>query len=185
MARSFERDIIPMARSEGMLPLRYPIFHYPSDMVQVSRLLPGMYSPLESSAPMQKSSAGGRRVKKDAPFQVLIGSAVKTRRRCRRHSKRSLGKSGQRLSPLVCHLLKSSSWILRYCSVAIAYLMQKTPYVFPIIGGRKVEHLLANVEALDITLTHDQITFLESIIPFDPGFPTTMIVCTHSASLRN
>ncbi|PBK99004.1 hypothetical protein ARMGADRAFT_1124135 [Armillaria gallica] len=25
----------------------------------------------------------------------------------------------------------------------------KTPYVFPIIGGRKVEHLKANIEALD------------------------------------
>ncbi|KAF8814288.1 Aldo/keto reductase [Phlegmacium glaucopus] len=37
-------------------------------------------------------------------------------------------------------------------SVAIAYLMQKTPYVFPIIGGRKVEHLLANLEALEIFL---------------------------------
>lgn len=26
-------------------------------------------------------------------------------------------------------------------AVAIAYVMQKVPYVFPIIGGRKVEHL--------------------------------------------
>lgn len=26
-------------------------------------------------------------------------------------------------------------------SVALAYVMNKTPYVFPIIGGRKIEHL--------------------------------------------
>ena len=61
-------------------------------------------------------------------------------------------------------------------AVAIAYVMQKTPYVFPIIGGRKVEHLMANVEALKISLSDEQIAYLESIIPFEPGFPTWMIV---------
>jgi len=60
--------------------------------------------------------------------------------------------------------------------VAIAYVMQKAPYVFPIIGGRKVEHLHANIEALDIALTDEQIRELESAIPFDPGFPTGFFV---------
>jgi hypothetical protein len=54
--------------------------------------------------------------------------------------------------------------------------MQKTPYVFPIVGGQKVEHLLANVEALEITLSNDQIKYLESVVPFEPGFPYWMIV---------
>ena len=57
------------------------------------------------------------------------------------------------------------------CVVAIAYILQKTPYVFPIIGGRKVEHLHSNLEALEIGLTQKQIAYLESILPFDPGFP--------------
>lgn len=61
--------------------------------------------------------------------------------------------------------------------VAIAYVMQKTPYVFPIIGGRKVEHLKANIEALDITLTEENIAFLESVRPFELGFPSNLIVC--------
>lgn len=61
-------------------------------------------------------------------------------------------------------------------AVAIAYVMQKTPYVFPIIGGRKVEHLEANLEALEIALTPEHIKYLESIVPFDPGFPYTLIV---------
>ncbi|KAK1226870.1 putative aryl-alcohol dehydrogenase aad14 [Marasmius sp. AFHP31] len=56
-------------------------------------------------------------------------------------------------------------------TVAIAYVMQKTTYVFPIIGGRKVEHLEQNLEALDINLTPKQIEFLDSQIPFDIGFP--------------
>ncbi|EMD34692.1 hypothetical protein CERSUDRAFT_116883 [Gelatoporia subvermispora B] len=60
-------------------------------------------------------------------------------------------------------------------SVAIAYVMQKTPYVFPIIGGRKVEHLMANIEALDISLSEEQIKYLESVQPFDLGFPTAFI----------
>ena len=55
-------------------------------------------------------------------------------------------------------------------AVAIAYVMQKTPYVFPIIGGRKVEHLMSNLEALDITLSPAQIAYLEGILPFDRGF---------------
>ncbi|PWY90872.1 hypothetical protein BO70DRAFT_376695 [Aspergillus heteromorphus CBS 117.55] len=38
--------------------------------------------------------------------------------------------------------------------VALAYAMQKTPYFFPVVGGgRKVEHLRANVEALSLELT--------------------------------
>ncbi|KAF7291807.1 Aldo-ket-red domain-containing protein [Mycena chlorophos] len=56
-------------------------------------------------------------------------------------------------------------------AVAIAYVMHKAPYVFPIIGGRKIEHLLANVEALDIALSPEQIAFLEGTLLFDVGFP--------------
>ena len=54
--------------------------------------------------------------------------------------------------------------------------MQKTTYVFPIIGGRKVEYLMANIEAINIRLSDEQIKFIESVVPFDAGFPTTMIV---------
>ena len=54
--------------------------------------------------------------------------------------------------------------------------MQKTPYVFPIVGGRKVEHLMANIEALEITLSNDQIKYLESVVPFESGFPYWVIV---------
>ena len=56
-------------------------------------------------------------------------------------------------------------------AVAIAYVMQKTPYVFPIIGGRKVEHLVSNLEALSISLSPAQISYLENVLPFDKGFP--------------
>ncbi len=55
--------------------------------------------------------------------------------------------------------------------VATAYVMHKTPNVFPIIGGRKVE-----LEAVDISLSKEQLEYLDGAVPFDPGFPTTIIV---------
>ncbi|TBU26977.1 aryl-alcohol dehydrogenase [NADP+] [Dichomitus squalens] len=60
-------------------------------------------------------------------------------------------------------------------AVAIAYVMQKIPYVFPIVGGRKVEHLYANLEALDIVLTGEHIRKIEGAVPFRAGFPYDMI----------
>ena len=60
--------------------------------------------------------------------------------------------------------------------VAIAYTLQKAPYVFPVIGGRKVEHLHSNIEALEISLTPKHIAYLESILPFDVGFPAKYFV---------
>ena len=61
--------------------------------------------------------------------------------------------------------------------VAIAYMMHKAPFVFPVVGGRKIEHLLQNVEAIELSLSDAQIEYLESVLPFEPGFPHFMIVC--------
>ena len=54
--------------------------------------------------------------------------------------------------------------------------MHKLPYVFPIIGGRKVEQLKENIAALDISLTPEQVQRIEQASPFDPGFPNDFIV---------
>ncbi|OCB86603.1 Aldo/keto reductase [Sanghuangporus baumii] len=61
-------------------------------------------------------------------------------------------------------------------AVAIAVLMQKTPYVFPAIGGRKVEQLMANIDALKISLSNEDIKYIEGILPFDLGFPLNFII---------
>ena len=61
-------------------------------------------------------------------------------------------------------------------AVAIAYVMHKTTHVFPIIGGRKIEQLQANIAALDIKLSDEQIKHLESALPFNPGFPQNFCV---------
>ncbi|EKM51533.1 uncharacterized protein PHACADRAFT_127164 [Phanerochaete carnosa HHB-10118-sp] len=56
-------------------------------------------------------------------------------------------------------------------SVAIAWVMQKAPFVFPIVGGRKVEHLHDNIQALSIHLSDEQIARLDNVVPFEKGFP--------------
>ncbi|KAG0655472.1 hypothetical protein C6P46_000869 [Rhodotorula mucilaginosa] len=40
-------------------------------------------------------------------------------------------------------------------AVALAYVMAKTPYVFPLVGGRKISHLHDNIRSLEIKLTPD------------------------------
>ncbi|KIK68354.1 hypothetical protein GYMLUDRAFT_154023, partial [Collybiopsis luxurians FD-317 M1] len=60
-------------------------------------------------------------------------------------------------------------------SIAIAYVLHKAPYMFPIIGGRKVEHLLSNIEALDISLSKEQMEYLDNLQPFDRGYPLNVL----------
>ncbi|KAG0667139.1 hypothetical protein C6P46_002551 [Rhodotorula mucilaginosa] len=55
-------------------------------------------------------------------------------------------------------------------NLALAYVLQTAPYVFPIIGGRKVEHLEGNIPALDVVLTDDEIGAIESAYEFEHGF---------------
>jgi len=141
MDRSFERDIIPMARSLGL-----------------------------ALAPW--SVIGGGRLRTDAEEQRRKESGEKGRS--------FMGQSWERTedeTKMSRALEKVAKDIgaKTISAVAIAYVMQKTPYVFPIIGGRKVENLVANLEALDLSLSDEHIKELESIIPFDIGFPTTMI----------
>jgi len=60
-------------------------------------------------------------------------------------------------------------------AIALTHLMSKAANVFPIVGGRKVEHLLDNVQSLSIKLKGDQTEYLESINDFDFGFPSNYI----------
>jgi aryl-alcohol dehydrogenase-like predicted oxidoreductase len=60
-------------------------------------------------------------------------------------------------------------------SIALAYVMHKAPYVFPLVGGRKVEHIKGNIEALHVELTDDEVAKIDSAYRFDPGFPHTFL----------
>lgn len=60
-------------------------------------------------------------------------------------------------------------------AVALAYVRAKAPNVLPVVGGRKVEHLMDNIKGLEIKLTRDEVSFLESKQDFDVGFPADML----------
>ena len=61
-------------------------------------------------------------------------------------------------------------------AVAIAYVMQKAPYVFPLVGGRKVEHLTGNIDALKVRLTDEHIKAIEDAKPFEKAWHAQIIV---------
>jgi aryl-alcohol dehydrogenase-like predicted oxidoreductase len=63
--------------------------------------------------------------------------------------------------------------------VALAYLMHKTPYVFPIVGTASAKHLTSNIEALGIELSKEEMHEIEKAYPFDHGFPHTFLSGSH------
>ncbi|KAH7911732.1 NADP-dependent oxidoreductase domain-containing protein [Hygrophoropsis aurantiaca] len=141
MSRSFERDIIPMARSEGL-----------------------------ALAPWNVLGAGKFRTDQEEEHRHQTGEKGRTVRGPNWERTTDEKKMSAALEAVAKEIGAK-----HITSIAIAYVMAKTPYVFPIIGGRKVEHLHANLEALEFTLTPEQMEFLESVMPFDVGFPNALI----------
>lgn len=60
-------------------------------------------------------------------------------------------------------------------SIALAYCQQKAPYVFPLIGARKVEHLQGSIDALSVHLSEEELAEVDEAYHFDPGFPHTFL----------
>lgn len=64
---------------------------------------------------------------------------------------------------------------VKITAVALAYVLHKTAHVFPLCGGRTVEHLRGNVEALSLALTPEDIEEIETGYDFDVGFPNNFL----------
>lgn len=86
----------------------------------------------------------------------------------------STGKEAE-VSLVLEKIANSRSSPVPLTSVALAYVMHKTPHVTPIVGGRKISHLKQNIEALTIRLTEKEIDEIEDAYPFDVGFPMNFI----------
>jgi aryl-alcohol dehydrogenase-like predicted oxidoreductase len=125
-SRDLEREIIPMAKDEGM----------------------GL-----------------------APWGALGGGKFKTEEQRKNNQGRGVNPTENevKVSKALEAVAKRKNTIIT--SVAQAYVMHKTPYVFPIVGGRTVDHLKANIEALNLSLSEEDIKEIESAVPFDHGFP--------------
>ena len=60
-------------------------------------------------------------------------------------------------------------------AVALAWAMKKVPYVFPIVGGRKVEQLRDNIAALSLKLTDKQMAVLDDVKPPPAIYPYNIV----------
>ena len=180
MLRDFEREIIPMARAEGEGVVSR-IYRFSSVLTTRKgwRWLHGTLLGAGSSVPTLKRKHAAFLVKKAGPLGVQSGNVLRTKRRRRLLWRRLQKKLEPGTLLLVAAMHLNILYTLTpFLSVAIAYVMHKAPYVFPIIGCRKVEQLDVNIEALDISLTDEQIKELESAVEFDIGFPSTIVVST-------
>lgn len=133
--RDFERDIIPMAKAEGMALAPYGV------------LGQGRFQTKEVYKAREKQNDGRNFIplsSRDKEVSAVLEELAK--------------KKG-------CELLQ----------VALAYCLQKTPYVFPIVGARKVEHIQGSINGLAVELTEDEIAAIEKAYPFDHGFPHTFL----------
>ncbi|CAK7200259.1 hypothetical protein SEUCBS139899_002950 [Sporothrix eucalyptigena] len=133
-SRDFERDIIPMARDEGMA------------LAPWGSLGGGAFK-TEEQRRKQQEQKEGRQVPA-SPEAVAVSRVLET--------------VAQRHNTIIT-------------SVALAYVMQKTPYVFPIVGGRNTEQLQGNIDALSLVLTDEDVAEIEGAVPFDVGFPHSFI----------
>lgn len=59
--------------------------------------------------------------------------------------------------------------------IALAYVIAKQPYIFPIVGVRKIEHLQDNIEALKVRLSKEELKEIEAAYDFKVGFPHDFI----------
>ncbi|OJJ98575.1 hypothetical protein ASPACDRAFT_122437 [Aspergillus aculeatus ATCC 16872] len=59
--------------------------------------------------------------------------------------------------------------------IALSYIIHKAPYVFPIVGARKVDHLQGSINGLRVQLSEQEVEHIESAYEFDHGFPHTFL----------
>ncbi|CZR50278.1 probable IN2-2 protein [Phialocephala subalpina] len=140
--RDFEREIIPMAISEGMALAPWGALgsgHFKTDA-------------------QRASTTNGRNFMPPSAKELSVSKALEA-------------------------IANKKSTAIT--SIALAYVMAKTPYVFPICGGRTVEQLKSNIEGLSVELTKEDIEDIEKASPLDLGFPHTMIGLGPDGYLNN
>lgn len=134
--RDFEREIIPMAREEGM------------GLAPWGPVGEGRFKTKDVLEKMEKGNRGLPITQKDRDVSAVLEKVA--------------GRKGSTLY-----------------QIAVAYVMHKTPYVFPIVGTRTAAHLESNIEALGIELTPEDIHEIEQAYPFNHGFPHTFLSGSH------
>ncbi|KAI9094014.1 NADP-dependent oxidoreductase domain-containing protein [Phlyctochytrium arcticum] len=131
--RDFERDILPMAESEGMA------------LAPWGALGGGAFKTKEQR---QQSTEGRAQFHPPTANEEAVTA--------------KLSEIATRLST-------------RLTSVALAYIMHKYPYAYPIVGGRTLDHIKSNIAALSLSLSDKDISEIEGAASFDVGFPMSFL----------
>ncbi|KAI0752178.1 Aldo/keto reductase [Fomes fomentarius] len=133
LQRDFERDVIQMARAEGMALAPWNVLAGGKIRTDAEEL--------------ERAQTG----EKDAVSEGWwLGRTLLTTEWQRTEQERKVAK--------VLEEVAAEVGAPNIQAVALfAYVMQKTPYVFPIVGGRTIEHLYQNIQALDVALSDEHI----------------------------
>lgn len=135
--RDFERDIIPMAKDEGMALCPYGV------------LGQGRFQTKEAYLEREKHNPGRNFI--------------------------PLSDEDKHISSILEGIAEKKGNGATIFGAALAYILQKAPYVFPIVGGRKVDHIKGNIESLDIELTDEEMAEIDNSYAFDHGFPHSFL----------
>ncbi|KAH9205873.1 NADP-dependent oxidoreductase domain-containing protein [Leptodontidium sp. 2 PMI_412] len=111
-----------------------------------------------------------------APWGALGGGNFKSDEQRKSQEGRKMGEASEaaiKISKVLEKIATANK--TQITSVALAYVMQKTPYVFPIVGGRKIDHLKGNIEGLSLQLTEGDVKAIEEANAFDIGFPQSLL----------
>ncbi|CAF1091901.1 unnamed protein product [Adineta steineri] len=116
-----------------------------------------------------------------APWQALGGGKFKTQEQLEAMEKagdkgRSFGgfrkgpsEEDKAVTAVLDKISKAKN--VSITQIALAYVMAKQPYIFPIVGIRKIEHLQDNIDALKLRLNKEEIKEIENAYEFKVGFP--------------
>ena len=112
-----------------------------------------------------------------APWGALGGGYFKPKEQVGKDGGRNLpfvrANTSEQVSEVLHKIARRKGTLIT--SVALAYVMHKAPYVFPVCGGRKIDHLKGNIEALGLQLTGQDMEEIERAYPFNVGFPHNLL----------
>lgn len=117
-----------------------------------------------------------------APWQVLGGGGFKGNEDGRTTS---IGRTGneEAVGTILSSISAKREPPVHPTNVALAYIMSKAPYVFPVLGGRKIEHMRSNIEALGLKLKEEEIVEIDEAYGFKMGFPHDFINPSNTMTL--
>lgn len=114
------------------------------------------------------------------PYASLGGGRFQTESEYKEREKNNPGRKGKPYTDREKAVAKVLEKVAnekgaKLTDVALAYVRSKAPYVFPIVGCRKMEHLTGNIKALSTSLGEKEVAEIDSAYEFDPGFPHTFL----------